>query len=218
MFSKSLLCLVAICLSATVIVAAETLAEKWQKRINDAEANYAATVAKADNARFFSVQKANTDRVKLLKAVLSDATKAGQFDALVALREKIAIAEKEATRKPKPKNVVKFGGHEYALIEDKVTWHVAKKLCEEMGGHLAALKSAEEVAFGFAIYQKYGEIIWLGATDEEKEGEWRWVDGTLLTGTVFDERKGEPNHLAFGEGKMVDGRAGARCAFLCQWD
>lgn len=75
-------------------IAADQLAEKWQKRINDAEANFTAAVAKADNVLFFAVQKANTDRLKVLKAALSDSTKAGDFDAGVALREKITAAEK----------------------------------------------------------------------------------------------------------------------------
>ena len=210
--------IVSLCCVSTVF-AANQLAEKWQKRISDAETAYAAAVTKADNARFYAVQKANGDRLAVLKKALSDATKAGDFDAATALKEKVNAAEKDGTSRPKPKNTVKFGGHEYALIEEKVTWHVAKRRCEEMGGHLACLKSADEVAFGFDLYKRFGDLIWLGATDEGKEGEWIWVDGSRISPAyVFTDRKGDANHLIFNDGKLMDGNAGARCAFLCQWE
>jgi hypothetical protein len=95
------LCLAAI-LSISTCFAADQLAEKWQKRINDAEANYAAAVAKADNARFFAVQKANGDRLKVLKSALSDATKSGDFDAATAFKEKVKTAELDGTELPDP--------------------------------------------------------------------------------------------------------------------
>lgn len=208
--------LIAVVLFCSVSVAAD-LAEKWQKRITDAETTYAAAVAKADNARFYAIQKANGDRLTVLKKALSDATKAGDFDAASAIKEKVRIAELDGTGRPKPRNTLKFGGHEYALVEDKVTWHTAKRRCEEMGGHLACLKSEAEVAFGFGLYKKYGGSVWVGATDEEVEGAWYWVDGTRLIGTVFSERKGDTNHLAFSDGKFLDAAAGMRSAFLCEW-
>lgn len=198
-------------------IAADQLAEKWQKRINDAEASYTTAVTKADNARFFAIQKANTDRVKSLKAVLSEATKAGEFDALVALREKIAIAEKEGTGRPKPKNIVKFGGHDYALIEDKVTWHVAKKRCEEMGGHLACLETAAEAEF--VIRAAGDHTVWLGATDELTEGDWRWITGPKVTYPMSLDNAGEVDHwAALYHGAVHDGTGGNRWAYVCEWE
>ncbi|MDB5336169.1 MAG: hepatic lectin [Planctomycetaceae bacterium] len=198
---------------------AADLSEKWQKRLESADGLYQAAKMKADNARFYALQKANSDRLKLLKTALADATKSGDFDAATAIKERITVAEKTGIVRTKPKNLIKFGGHEFALIEEKATWHVAKRRCEEMEGHLACLKSESAVAFGFMLYQKYGDTVWIGATDEEQEGEWVWVDGTRLSGTAFDERKqGAANHLAFAEGKLLDGQAGSKCAYLCQWD
>ncbi|MDB5384767.1 MAG: hepatic lectin-like [Planctomycetaceae bacterium] len=220
--SKSL-CLAILGLFAITGFAADQLAEKWQKRIADAEANYAAAITKADNARFFAAQKANGDRLKVLKAALVDATKAGDFDAAAALKEKVSIAEKDGVGRSKPKNVVKFGGHDYALIEDKVTWHVAKKRCEEMGGHLAIINSDAESE---AIRQLCGNTAaWIGATDEEHEGVWKWVDGTSIPKDVvatwsINNRDENEHAVAFWppEGKFLDGVDSIRYAFICEWE
>lgn len=121
------------CIIATGLLAAD-LPEKWAKRLESTESNYQSAVQKADNIRFYAIQKASQERVKALKSALADATKAGDFDAATELKTRLAEAESAGGVKPRPKNTVKFGGHEYALIEDKATWHVAKRRCEEMGG------------------------------------------------------------------------------------
>lgn len=41
--------------------------------------------------------------------------------------------------------------------------------------------------------------FWIGATDKAKEGEWRWVDGTLLSSTYTNWNSGEPNNSGTGE-------------------
>ena len=41
--------------------------------------------------------------------------------------------------------------------------------------------------------------FWIGATDKAKEGEWRWVDGTLLSSTYTNWSTGEPNNSGTGE-------------------
>jgi hypothetical protein len=144
--------LVVFMLFVSTTVAAE-LAEKWRKRISGVNVVYTAAVTKADNARFFAIQKANSERLSILKKTLSDATKAGDFDAAALLNEKVRLAELDGISRPKPKNIVRFGRNEYALIEDKVSWHTAKKRCEEMGGHLVTFETPDEQAF-IRVWQK----------------------------------------------------------------
>jgi len=204
------------------LIAADQLAEKWQKRIADANSNYATAVAKADNTRFYAVQKANSDRLNVLKKVLSEATKAGDFVAASKLKKQVDAAASDGVSRPKPKNVIKFGGHEYALIEDKVTWHVAKRRCEEMGGHLVIPETVEEQAGVTKLCAS--NTVWCGASDEETEGQWQFINGDPVpveqqkTWSI-DNENGFEHHLFFypTNGRYMDGSASTRFFFICEW-
>lgn len=216
-----LLCL-AVLLIVPAVFSADQLAEKWQKRIDSVESAYAAAVKKADDARFFAIQKANADRLKVLKTAMSDATKAGDFPAASAIKDKVDAAERDGVTRPKPKNVVKFGGHEYALIEDKVTWHTAKRRCEEMGGSLAIINTPQESEAIAALCGKTD--AWAGASDEDTEGKWLWVDGSPVPDSIkalirtTDETGEQHNLLWFPkDNQWAAGRGGARVAYVCEW-
>ena len=201
-------------------LAAGELAEKWSKRLESADANYQQAIQKADNVRFYAVQKATQERVKVLKTALADATKAGDFDAATEIKSRLAAAETAGVR-PRPKNVVKFGGHEYALIEDKSTWHVAKRACEEMGGHLATLATNQESDAVLSLCKGSAIEYWIGATDEAAEGQWRWTDGSPVKIQIHqDNAQGIQHYLLFHTAlqNWDDGDGGARHSFICEWD
>jgi uncharacterized protein (TIGR03067 family) len=85
-----------------------------------------------------------------------------------------------------PDDAVAFNGHSYKFFPEVLPWHRAKARCEEMGGHLAIIGSRDENDFVANVARR--EIsrlgpkdgLWLGATDEHKEGAWEWVDGSQL--------------------------------------
>jgi hypothetical protein len=94
-----------------------------------------------------------------------------------------------------------------------------------MGGHLVCMETPEEAAFMLKLFQAQNENVWIGATDEAVEGEWRWLNGT----PVAPEQKaqwGIENELglshfiiyydptrAFG-----DVSSGNRFVFACEWE
>ena len=59
-------------------------------------------------------------------------------------------------------------GHKYKVFKEKVTWHEAKKRCEDMGGYLATMTTKGENKFVAKLTGN--DQTWLGATDEKKEG------------------------------------------------
>jgi hypothetical protein len=66
--------------------------------------------------------------------------------------------------------------HWYQRFDIQKTWHDAKTYCENLGGYLATLTSAEENQFAYDNFA-VTEIPWLGGTDEANEGVWEWVTG-----------------------------------------
>lgn len=204
-------------------LAAESAVEKWEKKLEAADAAFQAAVVKADQARHSSLQRAMTERVRLLKAALADATKSGNFAAATALQERLTAAEKDGGVRPRPRITTKFGGHDYALIEEKTTWNVARQICAEMGGHLAIINSLQESQFLTALCGKHD--AWVGASDEAEEGDWKWVDGTACEETykagwrLTDETGEQHNLLWFiRDQQFAAGRGSARVYFVCEWD
>ena len=207
-----------VCLTSLVLVsglAATEISEKIAKRLESSEAAYQAAVQKADNARFYAIQKASQDRVKALKSALTEATKSGDFDSATELKARITAAEAAGGVRQKPKDTVKFGGHEYALIKDPVTWHTAKRRCEEMGGHLATIESQAENDGLLALCRASKQCVWIGATDEAVEGTWAWLNGTPVTIAFNHDNAGDAEHCLtfhFELNRWEDGPAGARFA------
>ena len=212
-----------------LLVGTATLAEiseRTQKKLDAADAAYKAAVEKADNTRFYAIQKATADRVKVLKQALTEATKSGDFDGGSKLKELITAAETGMVR-GKPKEAVKFGGHEYMAIKDELTWFSAKRLCEEMGGHLATCETPEEEAFVVALCRapktRFG--CWIGASNENNQDKWVWVTGSEAVQAANWHHDNQYNKvIAHGMSYwpetdgLNDENLGARMGFVCEWE
>lgn len=93
-------------------------------------------------------------------------------------------------------NILEFDGHQYKLYnENSMTWEEANAFCEEQGGHLVTITSADEQD---AIYQYAKQFdvhsdIWIGISDVEVEGDWsHWITGEEVTFTNWGT--GEPDN------------------------
>lgn len=91
-----------------------------------------------------------------------------------------------------PDDAVEFNGHSYKAFTQDKTWKAANKACKKLGGHLVTITSAEEQSFVYKQAKKYkGNQFWIGLTDADQEGEWKWVTGEPVTYTNWG--KGNPN-------------------------
>jgi hypothetical protein len=81
-----------------------------------------------------------------------------------------------------PKDAKLSRGKWYAVIYEKVAWPVAREKCERMGGQLVVIHDPTTWAF---VQKLTNQRVWLGATDENLEGEWVWVDGKKMTFTAW---------------------------------
>ena len=102
-------------------------------------------------------------------------------------------------------------GRLYLFVEKKTTWTQAKVECEKLGGYLVCLNSKSEHRFVHGLLEDKNIHVWIGASDAEVEGDWKWLDGTS---DYWRWSRGEPNngrrnkgqHYAkmYGNGHMDD--------------
>ncbi|XP_051259620.1 CD209 antigen-like protein E [Dicentrarchus labrax] len=70
----------------------------------------------------------------------------------------------------------------YLLSNESGTWDKAREDCRNRGADLVVINSEEEETF-LSKFIPYN--AWIGLTDREEEGTWKWIDGTPLTLTYW---------------------------------
>jgi hypothetical protein len=137
-------------------------------------------------------------------------------------------------------NSATFGGHTYLLCKEERNWVDANSGCLAAGMRLVRIDDAAENQWLFDnALTEVGRVslVWIGATDQAVEGEWRWTDGDLFwvgnnTGIAQDGLFAgwyfrEPNDVSPGEhcaslesnGSMpawYDSRCEQRTPFICE--
>ena len=72
------------------------------------------------------------------------------------------------------------GKHCYLWSDHRRNWERAEEFCRTRGGHLASVTSNatnQYILRGIAS-RKVDDAIWIGGTDKEGEGVWKWADGS----------------------------------------
>ncbi|XP_053706120.1 galactose-specific lectin nattectin-like [Synchiropus splendidus] len=80
-----------------------------------------------------------------------------------------------------PSGWAKFGCNCFKYISTSSDWTTAEKTCNNHGGNLASIQSADEYNFVRGLIRAAtgsNTRVWVGAHDETKEGHWLWSDGT----------------------------------------
>ncbi|KAF3706897.1 C-type lectin domain family 4 member E [Channa argus] len=102
-----------------------------------------------------------------------------------------------------PERWLHIGDQCYYFSNDKLDWMKSKANCEDMGAHLTILHSMEQHDTVEKEAKRIGGFdyhYWIGLSDIDKEGDWRWVDNTTLQHKYWDQWSSEPdNHLSGGE-------------------
>ncbi|XP_059579425.1 C-type lectin domain family 4 member F-like [Alligator mississippiensis] len=71
------------------------------------------------------------------------------------------------------------GGNLYYFSKEKRSWEEAEQFCVSQNSHLSSVLSREEQEY--LATQVKGADHWIGLSDREAEGFWRWVDGSKYT-------------------------------------
>lgn len=145
------------------------------------------------------------------------ATVADKLDEALAIRQMITSFKDDSKEEPKskpepariptliPRGAVAFQGHHYAVALSEHSWHEAKKICEDLGGHLVCINSAEEQKFVSSLLNP-GTSYWTGGTDESSEGKWRWLDGEDFNYVAWAYPQPD-NQRGYGDYLVIEGTA-----------
>ncbi|XP_053533314.1 CD209 antigen-like protein E [Ictalurus punctatus] len=76
--------------------------------------------------------------------------------------------------------------------QEEKSWTESRDYCRERGADLVIINNTEEQEFISKILSR--TKAWIGLSDGDREGEWKWVDGTPLNTGFW--RKGEPDGAA----------------------
>jgi len=131
-----------------------------------------------------------------------------------------------------------FNGHTYSVYETGLSWYDAESYCESLGGHLVTIISADEQNFVQTLIKDGKKMqYWIGATDEETWGIWKWVTGEKWEYTNWGS--GEPSNSKYynkdGEHFLAmrltgnwndstpvyndqDAYRVSNTGFICEWD
>lgn len=86
-----------------------------------------------------------------------------------------------------------------------------------MGGHLVCINNPEEEDLVVSLCSD--QVAWVGATDEEVEGQWYNVDGSnaIFSRAVVDNSQGIEHWLVYDGKRFNDVASGGRTGFVCEW-
>ncbi|XP_017316719.1 CD209 antigen-like protein E [Ictalurus punctatus] len=85
-----------------------------------------------------------------------------------------------------------FNSSVYNISTEMKSWTESRDYCRERGADLVIINSKEEQEFISKILGR--RKAWIGLNDRDREGEWKWVDGTPLNTEFWGQ--GEPNGAA----------------------
>ncbi|GLC29699.1 DUF5050 domain-containing protein [Clostridium omnivorum] len=118
--------------------------------------------------------------------------------------------------------------HLYSVIDKTTSFDSAEAYCESIGGHLATITSLDEQQFISGILKSNGGLdsYWIGATDREQEGTWKWITNENFAYSNWNS--GEPNNSGGNENYAVLYKntgswndtinATSGVGIICEWD
>ncbi|KAK0133964.1 CD209 antigen [Merluccius polli] len=105
----------------------------------------------------------------------------------------------------------------YFISTTEKNWTASRDYCLERDADLIVINSREEQEF--VSRQAGDQWFWIGLSDGDTEGTWKWVDGTIMTSSFWG--RGEPNDYGGAEDCVSTreefGWDDDPCAALLRW-
>uniref|UniRef100_A0AAR2ISZ5 C-type lectin domain-containing protein n=1 Tax=Pygocentrus nattereri TaxID=42514 RepID=A0AAR2ISZ5_PYGNA len=74
-----------------------------------------------------------------------------------------------------------FRSRYYYISNERMSWYDSRQYCRRRSADLVIINSGTEQDFLSGILRNEDAITaWIGLTDKDTEGRWKWVDGSML--------------------------------------
>jgi hypothetical protein len=189
--------------------------------------NIAPAVKRHNQKRVIHVHNAGTDAMRKLKKIALDAKKNESPVGEVLAKDAMAYVDKIMGQSEAPLPLqdvwrMKFQDHHYLAVLAPVTWDQAVTICKKMGGHLAYIETQKEMDFCKKLVN--GVSVYVGASDKQKEGDWRWLNGRRVKQSFWIPNQPVKSKHIYGTTLLRDGLLSINTnyasgrGFLCEWD
>lgn len=211
----------------------DKILKEFKEKRSEADAQYCTQlqpyVERLEKKRRLTMSAANKKARSKLQKLLQKAEQADDQTALNSIHKSIEETDKAAPPPSvKAKGTIRdiatrFEGHYYIIIATQVDWYRARKMCKTVGGHLVYIETPEELAFLLKRMVGIGNV-WVGATDEHKEGDWRWLNKKPVRKFVWHDRqpdgKRRKNFGVLFRNGLHDAADSSNwiSGFICEWD
>ena len=103
----------------------------------------------------------------------------------------------------------------YRFYDTPLTWNNAKLECEKEGSRLAISAESDLCNFWNACLL---EMFWIGASKQNQDGKWMWLDGRNVSSWFLDEPESiaENSCLAAKQGQLNSSNCNSTFKFMCQ--
>lgn len=93
-------------------------------------------------------------------------------------------------------------GNEYFLTEAPSSWTQAQARAKSAAGNLVTINNVQEQKWLLDVFGST-EMFWIGFTDQETEGVWKWASGEAVTYTNWTST--DPNDAQFFGNQFLGG-------------
>lgn len=109
-------------------------------------------------------------------------------------------------------------GHVYYLLT-LASWPASETQAVALGGHLVTINDAVENDWVYSTFATYGGVarpLWIGLTDQDDEGTFRWVSGEVANYRNWSD--GEPNNQGGVENHCFMWGSGSAAVRASRWN
>ncbi len=195
----------------------------------DYEKKISPVIKRHNLKRVSQIHTAGKDAIRRLNKIATDAQKNESPVGEAMAKDGVAYVDKIMGESEIPLPIgevwrLRFEGHHYLAVLAPVTWEQAATICKKMGGHLVYIETNEELDFVQKVTN--GISVFVGATDKQKEGDWRWMNGRKVSRSLWMSNRPFLNNKMYSGAMIIregmldiptNSTTVAR-GFVCEWD